>query len=183
MDNPVFKLEGRAEPLRPARLRPAVVHANGCRSYVLEALDSLEIATPTRIVMKLKQGLVYQNKAPANGRPVKASDIVATQNYVKTLANAYDRAWQVDYIQSVEAPDDRTVVHLTKPDAYLTSANHLSSSTSWVIIPSELLEKLDTSEPVGSGPYEQAEAQVDVRYLYRRNPTYSGRCQEAALHR
>jgi ABC-type transport system substrate-binding protein len=136
------------------------------RNYVLEALDSLEIASPTRVVMKLKPNLVYQDKAPVNGRAVKASDIVATQNYVKSLSNAYDRAWQVDYIQSIEAPDQQTVVlNLTKPDAYLTSANHLSSSTSWCIIPEEMLSALDTTEPVGSGPYVQAEAQVDVRYV------------------
>ena len=43
---------------------------------------SIEVADPTSVVMTLKPDMVYQNKAPVNGREVVAGDIVATQEYV-----------------------------------------------------------------------------------------------------
>jgi hypothetical protein len=73
--------------------RPMTARADA-KGYNLEAMEKIEVAEPTRIVMTLKPGLVYQNKAPVNGRKVLSSDIKATQEYVKQLATAENSNFQ-----------------------------------------------------------------------------------------
>lgn len=143
------------------------------RRYVLEAAESIEQPEATRVIAKLKPGLVYQNKAPVNGRPVVVDDIVATQEYVKQLSNAFSRSFQIDFLDRMEAPDSRTIVFiLKKPNAYLYGLNQLGNSTSQAIIPREMLSTLDSSQPIGSGPYVLDSAQLNSRYLFKRSETY-----------
>src|SRR5690606_36625637 len=100
-------------------------------------------------------------------------DIVQLQHYARDNEAAFDNAFQVGSMASVEAPDDRTVVFtLQQPNAYIFSGAALGQPHNQAIIPSELLDNLDTAEPVGSGPYQLAEHQLDTRYLYQRNPTF-----------
>jgi peptide/nickel transport system substrate-binding protein len=144
------------------------------RNYVLEAAESVETPSETKIVLKLKQGMVFQNLPPVNGRAVKASDIVAGQEYVKALSTAENNGFQKQYVDKVEATDDRTVVYTLKtPYAYAFASVNMCNPTAMAIVPAELLAgNMETQTPVGSGAYQQAEAQINTRYLYRRNPTY-----------
>lgn len=143
------------------------------RRYVLEAAESIELPEPTRVVAKLKPNLVYQNKAPVNGRPVVTEDIVADQEYVKGLASAFSRSFQVDFLDRMATSDSRTITfYLKKPNPYLFGTNQLGNATSQGIVPRELLPNLDTALPVGSGPYTLETAQLNARYVYRKSPTY-----------
>ncbi len=143
------------------------------REYVLEAAESVELPEPTTVIFKLKPGMKFQNRAPVNGRAVSAEDIVKDHLYVRDNPAAQDRSFQVSSMQSVEAPDAQTVVFKLKaPNAYLFSATQLAYPQSNCIIPRELLDNLDTAWPVGSGPYELVEADLGVRYLYRRFDGY-----------
>jgi peptide/nickel transport system substrate-binding protein len=144
------------------------------RVYVLEAAESIEIPDDTTVVFHLKEGLVYQDKPPVDGRPVTADDIVAMQYYARDEAGAENRAFQQHSMEAVEAPDDRTVVfHLQRPNAYLFSGTQLGLAANNSIIPRELVDgDLNLTEPVGSGPYALADYQFGVRYEYHRNPTY-----------
>ncbi len=144
------------------------------RGYVLEAAESVEIASDTRVVFKLKPGLVFQNLPPANGRAVKAQDIVAGQEYVKSLPNAENSGFQRQYIDKVEATDDRTVVYTLKtPYAYAFASVNFCNPTAMAIVPAEMLQgNMETQTPVGSGAYQFAEGQINTRYLYKKSPTY-----------
>lgn len=143
------------------------------KRYHLEAAASVEQPEPTRIVFKLKPGMVYQNLPPINGRPVKAGDIVAVQNFVRTLAKAENPGFQKNFLDRAEAPDDQTVVYvLKKPNAYLFATTQLCNPTGQPIIPQELLDNLDTNKPVGSGAYQLADFQMNNRYLYKRFDGY-----------
>jgi peptide/nickel transport system substrate-binding protein len=139
------------------------------RGYVLEAMEKIEVAEPTRIVLTLKPGMVYHNKAPVNGRKVLASDIVSTQEYIKALANAENSQFQRTFIDSVEAPNETTVVmKLKQPSAYLFSSTYLANATAQPIVPKEMLGVMDTAPPIGSGPFELVDHTFGQKYSYKK---------------
>ncbi len=144
------------------------------RGYVMEAAETVETPSDTKIIFKLKSGLTFQNLPPVNGRAVKASDIVAGQEYVKALPNAENSGFQRAYVDKVEATDDRTIVYTLKtPYAYAFASVNFCNPTAMAIVPEELLKgNMETQTPVGSGAYQQAEGQINQRYLYKRNATY-----------
>ncbi len=146
------------------------------RVYVLEAAEEVELVDDTTVVFTLREGLVYQDRAPVDGRPVLADDVVQMQEYILQEAGAINTAFQQFSLASMEAPDDRTVIfHLQRPNAYLFSGTQLGFPPNHCIVPSELiLGDLNQTEPVGSGPYQLASHQMGVRYSYERNPTYRG---------
>ncbi len=145
------------------------------QGYRLEAAEKLEVADPQQLIFTLKAGMTYQNIAPVNGRAVKASDVVATQQYVLQLPNAYDKSFQRDIVDSVTAPDDRTVVFKLKvPDAYVFGGSKMGLQTAQAIIPPELYANLDSAKPVGSGPYQLADSTPNVKYTYKRFDGYRG---------
>lgn len=148
--------------------RPMTARADST-GYQLEAMEKIEIVEPTRVVMTLKPGMVYQDREPVNGRPVLASDVAATQDYVKTSAGAYNSNFQRTFVDRVEAPDDSTVVwHLKQPYAYLFSATGFAEPSSQSIIPKEMLEVLDRQPAVGSGPFELVDHTFGVKYVYKK---------------
>jgi peptide/nickel transport system substrate-binding protein len=145
---------------------------DSAKEYVLEAAQSVEMPDPTTVIFKLKPGMKYHDRAPVNGRAVSAEDVVKTQLYVKDNPRS-NNSFQNGSMQSVEAPDAQTVVFkLRAPNAYLFSSWHLGSPTAQCIIPQELLDNLNNAWPVGSGPYQLAEYELNVRYLFRRYPGY-----------
>ncbi len=143
------------------------------KEYIPEAAQSVEMPEPTTVIFKLKPGMKFQNRPPVNGRAVTPEDVVKSQLYVRDNPAAQDRSFQTASMQSVEAPDAQTVVFKLKaPNAYLFSATQLTYPQSTCIIPRELLDNLDTAWPVGSGPYEVVEYELQTRYLLRRFEGY-----------
>ncbi len=144
------------------------------RQMVLEAAESVEVPDDTTAVITLKEGLVYQDRPPVNGRPVLADDIVEMHNYVRGEDQAHNPSFQRNIMDTVEATDDRTVVFtLQHPSAYLFSASELGNSSNTGIVPRELVTgNFVETEPVGSGPWQVKAIQRGVLYEYERNPTY-----------
>ncbi|MGE0057656.1 MAG: ABC transporter substrate-binding protein [Dehalococcoidia bacterium] len=143
------------------------------RGYVLEAAASIETADPTKVVIKLKPGMVFQNKEPVNGRKVLSSDIKAMAEYAKALPNAENSGFLRSYVTSIDTPSEDTVVYnLKSPLAYLFSSTYLANPTSQPIIPKEMLDVLDTHPAVGSGPFELTDHTFGVKYTYKRFENY-----------
>jgi peptide/nickel transport system substrate-binding protein len=162
-----YQLAGEQVYDRPISSRPDE------RRYVLEAAESIEQPDATTVVMRLKEGMVYQDRPPVNGRAVEADDIVRLHLYTRDEDQAHSRAFQTAFMDTVEAPDDRTVVFTLKsPSAYLFSPEQLDYPGANAIVPRELQDDLNTSEPIGSGPFQQVSYQFATRYEYERNPTY-----------
>jgi peptide/nickel transport system substrate-binding protein len=87
---------------------------------------------------------------------------------VKATATA-NRSFQTTSMASVEAPDDNTVVFkLQKPNAYLFTGTQLGEEANGSIIPVELMDKLDTTKSIGSGPYEELVNDLGVKVEYKR---------------
>ncbi len=140
--------------------------------YKLEAAEKVELVDPLTVRMTLKPGMVYDNQAPLNGRAVTASDVVNEQNFAKNNPSATN-SFQVVYMDSVEAPDDTTVVwHLTQPNAYLFSGTQMGEQSTQQMIPPEILEKdLASTKPVGSGPYRLKDFTTGADYVWEKNET------------
>ncbi len=147
------------------------------RVYETLAAESLELVDETTLVVKLKEGLVFQDIAPVNGRPVITEDIAAMQAYVRDNETASDRTFQLGFIDwdgaGLETPDDQTLIYnFRRPSAYLFTGAQLGLPHSNCIAPREMLDNFRETPPIGSGPYQLASHQFDVSYQYVRNPTY-----------
>ncbi len=143
------------------------------RRFQLEAAESLELAETTRLVMKLRPGMVYHDKAPVNGRNVRAADIKATQEYITSNPTSYNVTFQDGFLDAVEIPDERTVIyHLSNPSAYLFTGLSLGSPHSQSIIPEETLPDIRDKPAIGSGPFEVTDAQHNVAYDFKKFAQY-----------
>ena len=155
--------------------------SNANAPYVLEAAEGLEQSDDLTLTFKLRQGMVYHDIPPVNGRAVVAEDIVQVQNHVKTLTGA-ENAFQNDILDRAEAPDDTTVVyHLKAPTAYLFTSRLLGHPGPQAIIPPETFDNLATARQVGSGPFMLDEWVISTRYHYTRFDKYHGRGKPGTL--
>ena len=151
--------------------------------YVLEAAEALEQPDETTIRFKLRPGMTYHNIAPVNGRAVKASDIVAVQNHVKTLTGA-ESSFQNTILDKAEAPDDNTVIYKLKaPTAYLFTSRLLGSP--W---PAGDHSAGDLRQPGDSTAGRQRAVPcstqwvISNRYHYTRFDKYHGRGKPGTCH-
>ena len=161
-----FVLLGENVYDRPISTRPS-------KEYVLEAAASVEQPDPQTVIYKLKPGLKYQDRAPVSGRAVNAEDIVKTQQFIRDNPKSVHTTFQTGYLQAAEAPDAQTVIFKLKtPSGYLFSGTLLANTSAQSIVPAEQLDTIETAWPIGSGPYQVAEFDQNVRYLYRRFPGY-----------
>ncbi|MCP3991203.1 MAG: ABC transporter substrate-binding protein [Actinomycetia bacterium] len=121
--------------------------------------------------VKLREGVVWQNVEPVNGRPFVAADVVATMDAYK---EGGFQASFLDRVDSIEAVDDHTVqFNLSAPFSPL--ANFFGNHHMW-IMPQEAFDETSgydvNAKPIGTGPFMLTEREVDVETVYERNPDY-----------
>ena len=133
-----------------------------------ELAESWEISEDgLTYTFKLRSGVTFHN-----GRPMVASDVVYSFERLVDPATASTSAADLASMESVEAPDDQTVVlTLTEPDASLL-ANLAGQAT--IIIPREVVEENgDLSQvAVGTGPFVFVEYVPNTRVVLEKNPNY-----------
>ena len=121
--------------------------------------------------IKLREGVVWQDIEPVNGRAFTADDVVATMNGYKE--GGFQAAF-LERVDSIEAIDDYTVqFNLSAPFSPLV--NLLGNHHMW-ILPQEAFDEGTTydaaAQPIGTGPFMITTREVDVETVYQRNPDY-----------
>ena len=137
------------------------------------ARDLPEQPDATTFVFRLNGGAKWQERAPANGRPVTASDVRQSILRQKDGDPSFVRKARWSVVESVETPDPQTVV--VKLAAPMAAALGLFADVNAFIIPEELSASaftFDTQE--GSGPFRWVEWQDGKFASVSRNPGWHG---------
>ena len=126
------------------------------------------------ITMHLRDDIVW-----SDGTPITAEDFVFTYNMIMDPANAVASVYPYDYIASVEAPDERTVV-VTFSEPFAPWQSLLWRG----VMPKHILEPVFEAEgtideaewnrapTVGCGPYNFAEWESGSYMRFVKNPNY-----------
>lgn len=130
---------------------------------------SYTVDTPTQYTFKLQKGVKFHN-----GRELKAADVKYTIDRIRDAATASPRASQFAPVDSIETPDDYTVVFKLK-SAYAPFLSILAGRDTGSIIAKEVVEanggKLDKVD-AGSGPFMLKEWVPNTRTVLVKNPDY-----------
>lgn len=126
----------------------------GIRENFLAA--SIEQQDPLHFTVKL-QDSVFHDKAPANGRAVKASDVKASLESAAKQTKISNSSWWTQVFDHIETPDDKTVNFVLKAvDAWTFSSTNGGSPIASSILPEEIAKDPSSmdKELVGSGRYQ-----------------------------
>ena len=153
-------------------------------NYTRGALaESWEMPDDKTVVVKVRQGVHWHDKAPMNGRELTADDIV--YNFHRTLglgsgftepSAAYSLLTRVSF-ESITATDEGTVVFKLKDPHLLTLMVILDDSLA-VMYPPEVIKEhgdvTDWRNLVGTGPFELTDWTEGSSITYSKNPDYWG---------
>lgn len=102
----------------------------------------------TTLTFTLREGVTYHD-----GDPFTSADVVATMNRIQDEATAAVGATNFASIESVEAPDESTVVmNLSAPDAAVLAA--FADTNAAILSDEDLAAGTAATEPNGTGPFQ-----------------------------
>lgn len=121
-----------------------------------------------QLTFNLRQGVTFHD-----GSAFDAADVIASLTRILDEATGSATRTNLLSIESMEAPDDHTVVlNLTLPDVPLVSA---LSSVNTVILPSEVIESGDpTVDVIGTGPFKLDSWEPEQKTVLSANADYWG---------
>lgn len=112
----------------------------------------------------------WHDKPPVNGREVVAEDVVATMNRIINLPG--HQAALLSEVESIEAPDDKTVVFTLK-QPFAPFLNFMANHFMWILPKEAVDDGIDlTNDAIGTGPFVLEEWEDNVQATYSRNPNF-----------
>lgn len=120
------------------------------------------------VTVKLRSGVTFHD-----GTPFNAQAVIKTFECIKDPDFGSTRASLAASIESMEAPDDSTVVfHLSYPDGvFLAKLAHVNAS---IVSPTAQQNQDLMVEPCGTGPYKFVSAVSGSNVVLTRNDSYWG---------
>ena len=145
--------------------------------------ESWETPDDTTIVLNIRKGVNWHNKAPMHGRELTASDIEYNFHRILGLGSGYSEpiphvgTLGATPIESITATDKWTVVFkLTRPD--LAALSNILIHNLTFIYPPEVIEEhgdaKDWRKLVGTGPFLWTSWVAGSSYTYTKNADYWG---------
>jgi peptide/nickel transport system substrate-binding protein len=143
-----------------------LVQRGGHKDLVPDLAQSWETPNPLTYVFHLRRGVKFHD-----GRPFTSTDVKYTLDSIKSGAVQTTKRGSFDLIQSVDTPDDATVViHLREPYAsFIFNLSRLAIG----IVPKDSGAGL-AQEPIGTGPFKFVSMKPDEEILLERNTDYFG---------
>ena len=106
------------------------------------------------IIVSMQEAF-FHDKPPVNGRQVLASDVKASYDAFAADTLAPGHGWFNDFMESVEAPDDLTVIIRQKrPYAWVFHSAGAGSPAWSSILPEETLPTINPDGTLGDGTYD-----------------------------
>ncbi len=135
---------------------------------------SIEQADPLSFTVKIGPS-TFHNKAPINGREVKAQDIKASWDAAVASKTISKSTWWNFVLDKVETPDDKTIkVTMKQPDAWTFSSTNAGSPLTGIILPEEHAKdpNLMDKDIIGSGRFEFVGHENGTNMKYKRNEAF-----------
>ena len=133
--------------------------------------SSIEQQDPTRFTVKLGDS-VFHNKAPGNGRAIKASDVKASLESAAKQTKISNSSWWTQTFDRIETPDDKTVnFFLKRVDAWSFSSTNGGSPIASSIMPEEQAKDptMMDRDMCGSGRFEFVSHENGANFKLKRN--------------
>ena len=135
--------------------------------------ESYERPTPVNLILKIRHGVHFWDKAPTHGREMDAHDVVASWNAVSSNPLTQQSVMKKQYTWT--ALDRWTVeIKWNNPLSDLTPMGPLLLE--WMVIPREVFEqeinRNDWKNAIGTGPFFISDYVKGIQTVYKRNPNY-----------
>ena len=141
---------------------------------------------PLTIILNIRQGVHWHNKAPMNGRELTAKDVEYNLHRAFGLGSGFTAEnkpqvlywpWAGEPVESITATDKWTVVIKLKEPRLGLLLQFLDHFTQYVL-PPEVIEQYgdmkDWRNVVGTGPYELTDYLEGSSMTWTKNPDYWG---------
>ena len=143
--------------------------------------ESWEVPDDTTLIVKVRPGVRWHDKAPMNGRELTASDVEFNYHRLLGIGSGFSEpsphVGQLPKIESVTATDPSTVVFkLAAPDLFMVG----KIMNRWIvwIYPPEVIQQhgdvQDCMNLVGTGPMELTDLVEGSSITWTKNPNYWG---------
>ena len=139
-------------------------------------LESWDFTEPDTVVMHVRQGIHWHDKAPVNGREFTADDVVWSMKYLWEHPRSYYATsipWDT-YMESLTATDKWTVVLKAKPGKLPMVYEY--GFGQMMLPPREVIEQygdmLEWENVCGTGPFMLVDYVAGSSQTYVKNPNY-----------